>query len=260
MFCPEGYITLLEVRELLRTHARKQMPELERAGSAYGPNAYNEVDAYSDWLLLSFLIVHSDKIRIAIPTGSVVRVSPYSFHPEPAFETVFFDLDGDIESGVAPDEWDAMTKIYRSFPEDRIGRLKASDYAINNVELSTLTFRCGTHFRTATRAEEAVNGLPLCIQEDFLPATVDQLVARVEAAVGRLWTPSEVVSHEPQPVPLHKQIVDALREGTISKKAEARQQFGRGMKTEAFRALWKQVAQEVPEASKPGPRPRHGDR
>ena len=115
MWCPEGYISLAEIADSVLVAADNRLwikgtvPDIEPDPKPFlnidvGP-PYDECQAYGDWLMGRFLEQFANLIRVASPTGAVLRIAP-------GLLTVEVDDPFDYND-------------YRAFPDTREGRLRA---------------------------------------------------------------------------------------------------------------------------------------
>lgn len=246
MFCPDGYLTLMEVRHSLSHYAswKIQQPETTEWSpfdSEYYDFRYTEAEAYADWLTMAFLIVYAQEVRVTLPSGSIVRLEARYLYPEAPFDS---------------EDWQPFIDILSRFPDDRTGRMKAADFTLPYIDLPTMTFRRRNSSPNQTNETEGVlASMPLCIAESAIPADVRAIVSKIEQSIEDSWTGTGSVA-ESKVGRTASLIIEAIQSGAIKKKSEARVRYGKHMKTEEFLETWREVTTAIPSAKKPGPRPR----
>lgn len=275
MFCPEGYVTLLEVYHSLYLSAERELAnieprvnllptirsdlteeELEDAISAeYETNNvyfkhYDDTSAYADWLFAAFLVIFGSDIRITLSTGNLVRIAPAYFYPD-------FDLGDSMEAlfSSAENKKNEEPKFpFPSFPASSVERMKAADYTLHYMHRYQMTFmEANPPPDGFPDTNAALGGLPLCINESLLPVDEKLLMATIQK---RIFSLTEEGSDPKKSKRISQQIIEAFAGGIVMKRDAAKRHYGRGMKTDEWRATWKEVADAVPAASKPGPKPK----
>jgi len=192
-----------------------------------------EADAFVVWLTWGFLRHFRDNVRVCLPSGNLVRVTP-PLHRGNLIDPLDKTFLGSSISSV--------------FPSSYSERIKLSQW-----EFSLIDLHLGTILDRGLDEElRSLNGFPICIREKDLPTSLDRLTEWLMDAIPK-WTPP--TSLEPWSSRSEASaIVAAYHQGRISSKLEAKKLFGKGLPTLAWKALWKEATALDPRLSKPGRR------
>lgn len=156
MWCPEGYISLSEIRANLEA-------ELEARGAK--PDTVLPLDSRCAWLMAGFIDRYKSDIGVAPLTGGVVRPDSrlLNRHDEGTYGGDF-----DLES-------------YLEFPAEHIAALKPGEWPFSFIDYLTMTLYGKTIDGSGLGyAACPLGGLPLCIESPKLPKTTSELVDLLE--------------------------------------------------------------------------------
>lgn len=195
----------------------------------------DEIEAYSNWLMKSFLELYHQNIRVVLPSGTLMRLS----HS-------FFDYSDQLD----PIDYN----YYFSFPRKRQERLEIVTFSGSFLHFESMTvFAPVTEGPLWAVSLRSLHGLPLCISETFLPIDKSSLAKIIcEKQLARATGSFNDASAKQ--VSLSLRILEALDSRQIINREAARARFGRGLKTEEWLAVWREVARVRPDVSKPGPK------
>jgi hypothetical protein len=245
MYCPEGYVLLSEIHRTFLWqaddvvgHCTAGRPEHEdRLSLDDGVLSEAEFAGFSTWVMRRFFVHFEDRVRACLPSGHLVRLRHGTFQ-------VGFPTD---ES-----EADDLLNLDEAFPDTYDLRVRLGDYTFPFVDLKagTLTDRCKSH------GAHVLTGCPLCIAETELKPAVERLAAWLVAQPAPRFDEGD--SRPGRHDGLAESIVDAARSGRVKNKAEAQALFGKGMKTEAWLAVWRSAVRLHPALSRSGRRPAAG--
>jgi hypothetical protein len=148
---------------------------------------------------------------------------------------------------------------YREFPETREGRLRAG--SVRSVWIDFDGFRVTENLSGQfDQVFRPIVNFPLCISLAAIPTLADALVEKIlemakqEAAEASAFVEGSEFKN------LARQMVEAWDRGEIPTKASGRARFGRGRKIAQWNALWRELGQVRPIASKPGRKPKTKNR
>lgn len=243
MWCPEGYITLreiifqfywdCEISPAMRLERNLDLQELVLSMS-------EDRRAWVNWLLLAFFREFSHELRACLPSGAIVRLTPLALS---------WAEDGNYWS---PEEH-SIEMDRASFPELYEARVWLAGVEFRYIDLRT---GCIKNFGGDCKDEiSLISKSPICIREADLPVDVEKLSEWLIDDVRNYWT-NLPVGKKPdyRSGNVAQEIVSALQAERILTKGEARRMFGRDLKTDAWNALWGEVTEIYPYASRPGPR------
>ena len=248
MFCPEGYISLYDVSAIFDGFAFSQTPrsddiELQLEGGFdidTGP-PQDEENAYAKWLMLAFLEIYGDDIRVALPSGTVAKISRWA-------------LAGRFSS-FASEDWLDFNE-YWYFPKMRFVRLAVLKNELRYIDEESFTIDCRkAKVLPVQTGLSHIHGCPLCIREGIFPNDYG-LVEHVEAALkARLLGDGTTSSFDASGNPLVEKIIRLVASRGVSRD-QAKAMLGRNTKAEEWRALWRQAALQRPDLrlSVPGPK------
>jgi hypothetical protein len=154
MFCPEGYVTLAEVHEAIDQFAWANTPTV-KTKAIKSEGRIEEVPereriAYKNWLFCAFLEIYSQDLRIALPTGLIVRTPPWVF-------------DFVATSGGRGD-WLGLGQ-YHTFPDNSEERLSIQPISIVLVSDEDFTVDCSKSGDASDKKIlGSMDGLPVCIK------------------------------------------------------------------------------------------------
>lgn len=245
MWCPEGYLT---VGELLDTMCHELFDFLSTADNRAPPEPWEypdqsfdfpserEVKAYYNWLIASFFSAFRKDIRACVNGGNLIRLNDSMLHWTVAHKHGMRSLAA-LDAVLEP--WAGGP-----FPDDYFLRMDLADMQFPYLEVNELTVAVSS----TNKLVSPISGSPLCIAEAVLPTQPDRL---------RPWLAENAWNDPPasHTVPTAAAIVDAFKAGRTKTKRDAYNLFGKGMKTAAWFALWREAAQLEPLLAKPGPRP-----
>ena len=159
MFCPEGYVTLAEVHEALDQFAWEHTPSAKAKENANELCEFevpeDERVAYRNWLFCAFLEIYSQDLRIALPTGLVLRTAPW-----------VFDF---VATSGGGDDWLGLGQ-HRTFPDSRAERLSIRPISIVLVSDDDFAIDCSKSGNASdAKILGGIDGLPVCIK---LPDTL----------------------------------------------------------------------------------------
>lgn len=239
MWCPEGYVTFEEIISQLRWDL-DQMPLAQgkplelRAGEMIPDNLEpdeREVEAFIKWSFAALFRLFEKDVRICLPTGNLVRMSP----------SVLLS----VRSG-----WFAMAPVISAFPARYDDRLAIADWDFPFVDLEWGTLKADAAI--APMAKFA--GASLCVSEERLAIALPRITEWLLEEAPKLGSPLSTEEPTWSSSDLVNRIVAAFSSGTVTKKVEAKNMFGKDLPTASWNAVWEQVTQINPALSKPGPR------
>lgn len=240
MWCPEGYVMLTEVVEQFGWTMRlvrpsKDRPPLEGFNQVFNAGLdLTEATALENWFLAVFLHEFEDRLRVCLPSGSVVRVDRIAF--------AWFSLGG----------YHHYDTFLDGFPDSYAERALIAKW-----RFPYLGGRDGGLIRADQRSPDnrlqQLGGYPVCIAEKDLPTKLPGLAEWLLAELPRMAREyAEGASSGWSSKDTAQQIVDAYRSGLIKNKTEAQRMFGRNLVTDAWLALFKEAARIEPSISRPG--------
>lgn len=262
MFCPEGYITLDETFHSIAFSVDETFfspsPEIkisianddgfeyppDKEGAIYGIAKKGfELGSLLNWMTTGLLDCFSREFRATTHAGIPIKVSAsfLGWHDDG-------DTDGlaDFYQRNGLDNAAQYDFLYR-FPDRLIEREFLSRRKFPHIDILGGWYLKHSPYRGVPTA---LDGCPLCIAENVLPCPPERLAA---------WLVTEMAKKEngdstPFDRKLPEKIVEAFQTGRISKKVDARALFGRGLKTSAWHATWKEAVKIEPKLSLPGPK------
>lgn len=243
MWCPETYMSLAEIGGAFASAAERRIVAdiptigVERELNIDTDPSDAECEAYVNWLMWRFLELFATKIRVATPAGAVLRVSPSIF---------FSEIDDPFDSN-----------DYGGFPETRKELLRASEMRPPCIVFGEMLVSDSLprYFPENVRlALRPLANFPLCIQERELPTSVDLLIDRIVHCAKDQGVELDLSKASDNYRQRIQRVIEAWDKKEIYTKGQARELFGKAMKTEEWRAMWSELAKSRPEASKPGPR------
>lgn len=246
MYCPEAYLSLAEIADAFAAVAeRRVITDIPNKGLEpkfhidTGPSAA-ECEAYVHWLMWRFIEQFATKIRVATPTGAVLRISPSIFYSE---------LD---------DPFDASD--YSGFPETRVALLRASELRPPCIAFDgmLITDRLPDSLSEGERLVlHTLENFPLCIEEALIPTSVEDLISKIIENSKNRGAELELFKQGDNYRHLVQRLIKAWDNKEFTTKRGAYELLGRRFKTEERRAIWSAFANSRPLASKPGPRAKH---
>jgi hypothetical protein len=191
--------------------------------------------------MLAFLEIYGDDIRVALPSGYVVKISRWA-------------LAGRFSS-FASEDWLDFNE-YWYFPKQRFARLAVLKNELRYIDEESFTIDCEkAKILTVRTGMSHIHGCPLCIREGFFP-TDYTLVEHVEAALkARLIGEGAPSAFDAKGNPLVEKIIRLVAARGVSRD-QAKAMLGQNTKAEEWRALWRQAASQRPDLrlSVPGPK------
>lgn len=244
MWCPEGYVSLAEIASVAFDYAQGHLRSAEieewlkeqSTGTRFridtGP-PIDECEAYADWFMARFLEQFARDIRIACPSGLLLRLRPDLFAVETDDPFDFND--------------------YRAFPDTREGRLRAGSVRPLYVKFEgmRITDNLDENWDASMRL---IANFPLCVAESCIPFGAEELVALVTSRAERAGFELDDFRQGTEYQKLAQDMIDAWDRGELPTKAAAKARFGRGRGSAEWLALWQALALARPSASKAGRR------
>lgn len=235
MWCPEGYLTVLEV---CRTALGWVGSPGSKANETLGDAPYDEIASFDLWMTNALLSLLSSDIRACLPSGNLVRLAPEAF--------VF-----NYGDGIACKSLGLYFYPLYVFPPDRAGRIELASGEFEHICKYDLVIRASR----VPSMLDALAGSPLCISESLLPTRLDRLVDWIiDARAKELDFENSGTESSERSADIAMRIASAFSQGLFRTKSEAQQLFGRGMKVAEWQALWREACALRPDLSKPGPR------
>jgi hypothetical protein len=244
MWCPEGYVSLAEIASDAFGYAQGRLSSAETeewleeqpSGTRFkidtGP-PMDECEAFADWFMARFLEQFARDIRVACPSGSLLRLRPD-----------FFAVETD-------DPFDFND--YREFPDTREGRLRAGSVRPLYIKFEgmRITDNLDQNWDASMRL---IANFPLCVPESCIPIGPDELIALVTTRAALAGAELDEYRQGSEYQKLAQDMIDAWDRGELPTKAVAKARFGRGRGAAEWQALWQALAIARPLASRAGRR------
>lgn len=243
MWCPEGYVTLNEIISQFLWDSDQIEPAPDAPPgfrtNAQGPRE-EEVNGWMNWLIVAFIYVCGDDVRACLPSGSIVRLTPEAFSWDGGYEYWWGEVGGPAyDRSIFPDIYGA--RVWLSGIE--FFHINIGDGTIKNGDSDDF------------RGYVPITGAALCISEANLPVRLEDLTGWIIEEVKKVQFPQDIGTarqHTSRTIP--DEIVHAFKTNKVRTKPEAKRMFGRGIKHEAWQALWREACEIMPALSRPGPR------
>lgn len=233
MWCPEGYVTLVDISVQFNfdvdavgpAEGRPKFSEDSSLQIDTGLMDADELKAFELWRWAAFFEHLGHHVRACLPSGALVKLSRPALFP-----------------------WG---HLYRAFPKRYAERLKCKEIFFDFIELPGMVKTASD--LTKIDWARGIEGASLCIAEQDLPVPIheltDWLLLASEKHVDEVSTPAIVETDS-----LAVRIVEAFKSRRVSTKPQAKQMLARDMKWEAWRAEWREAVLLDPDLAKPGPR------
>lgn len=248
MFCPEGYVTLNEIYNGLWLWAQgatersvedaellakfEQAGEPKKFGIDTGSAAFDECEAHAKWLMLVLLELYGTEVRIALPTGAVVRIEPWLLAPK--------------WSPFDREDWQDHN-LYTDFPSKREDRLEILQNDLQHIEERAFTIDCQkTDDRYVEASLRLVHGCPFCIRDGILPSE-GSLPGHLKTAIrAKLLEPDGPGLERAEHASLVAKVIQTVETRRLPRDI-VKAILAPQMKVEEWRALWRQAAHQRPD-------------
>lgn len=238
MWCPEEYVPLSVIGDVFMHEGFDWVYD----------NLSNRIDdgdiadagwAYRRWYLTMFFSVFREDIRACVSSGAVVRLDSSVF-----MWTYPNDDNFDDELSMAGYEFPNKIELIKRIFERR--------FCFIDEEYLTLLRKDQPSI--AVSPFYPLEGAALCIHRTILPASEERLSDWVNRALKVMDEKIEADLEDGHPKGIAEKIVEAYRTGAVKRKDDAKRLFGRGMKTDVWKAVWKEAVAINPRLSRSGPR------
>jgi len=275
MFAPEGYIPLKELIDRFfwecpfpsssPDHIGRPLSEARLLDSLAEIHEWASVSvltleerAWSNWLMIYFVKRFSSELRICLPTGSLVK--PVS---------AVFSWDGEVRYWQRSDDsiiFPNMTsfEIREDFPDFYEGRVWLAEIDFYCVDMARGSVKKTSDLRRMAKALGrshddfreiyALQNCPICISQGAIPVPLDDLSDWLREQINSHWKGFNCNARfSNYGRNLANQIANDVMKNGIT-KGQAKAKYAPGEKVETWKAIWAEVVEIHPDASRPGPR------